>query len=148
MALFDALFEFSDAQSVATSTGDVAAENVLDTQNSDLELGAGTPIYLNIRVTTAFAGAGTATFKLVSETDATIDGSSIIQLQTKAFAITEIDAVGDWIYRGPIPYRVDADRYVGILVTCSGAMTAGSIDAWFDHGSQSSFNTQVTTSNI
>jgi hypothetical protein len=161
MALYDVMFEFSDAQSIFSATATKAASNVIDMQASDLEMGAGEPIWLNIRVTTAFAGAGTATFKLVCDTDATMDSSSIEIIQTEPFAITDIDAVGDWIYRGPLPNDFDRERYVGLVCTCSGAMTAGSIDAWLDHGPQSSFDTawldhgpqssfdtQVSTSNI
>lgn len=148
MALFDIMFEFSDAQDIFTGTATKAATNVIDMQASDLEMGAGEPIWLNIRVTTAFAGAGTATFKLVSDTDATMDASSIESLQTEPFAITSIDAAGDWVYRGPIPVDFDRNQYVGLVCTCSGNMTAGAIDAWLDHGSQSSYDTQVSTSNI
>jgi hypothetical protein len=148
MALYDVLFEFADAQAIYTGTGDKAATNCIDMQASDLEMGAGTPIWLNIRVSTAFAGAGTATFKLVNDTNATIDGSSKIILATRAFAITEIDAAGDWVIRAPLPTDFDFEQYIGVLCTCSGAMTAGSVDAWLDHGPQSSYDTQVTTSNI
>ena len=148
MAIFDALFEFADNGRMYSSSTVYAAANCIDMQISDLEMGAGEPIWLNIRVSTAFAGAGTATFALVGDTNATIDGSSVVVLSTKAFAITEIDAIGDWVYRGPLPNDFDANQYIGVICTCSGAMTAGSVDAWLDHGPQSSYDTQVTTSNI
>lgn len=148
MALFDVMFEFADAQSIFSATATKAATNVIDMQAADLEMGAGEEMWLNIRVTTAFAGAGTATFSLVSDTDATMDANSIESLSTEPFAITDIDAAGDWIYRGPIPVDYDRNRYVGVVCTCSGAMTAGSVDAWLDNGSQSSYDTQVSTSNI
>ena len=148
MALFDLMFEFADAARMWTGTGAYAAANVLDMQASDLEMGAGEPLWLNIRVTTAYAGAGTATFSLVSDTDATMDANSIESLSTEPFAITDIDAAGDWVFRGPIPLDYDRNQYVGVICTCSGAMTAGSCDIWLDHGSQSSYDTQVSTSNI
>jgi hypothetical protein len=148
MALLDALFEFSDNQTITNA--DVAATNVLDMQAANLEMGAGTPIYLNVRVGTAFAGGTNITVNLVSETDATIDGSSIITLTSQAFttATTPSLAAGQWLLRVPLPVNFDENRYVGVYYTRTGTFTAGTVNAWLDNGPQSSYDTQVTTSNI
>lgn len=149
MALFDVLFEFADAQAIYTGTGSKSATNAIDMQAADLEMGAGEPVWLNIRCSTTFAGAGTATFLLVNDTNATIDSSSVTVLSTAAFAISSAQlTAGGWILRTPLPNDFDSDRYVGVLCTCSGAMTAGSVDAWLDHGAISTYGTQVSTSNI
>lgn len=149
MALFDVLFEFSDAQDIFTSTASKSATNTIDMQAADLEMGAGEPVWLNIRTSTTFAGAGTASFSLVNDVNATIDGSSVIMLSTALFAIGSAQlTVGGWALRTPLPNDFDSDRFIGVICTCSGAMTAGAIDAWLDHGSISTYGTQVSTSNI
>ena len=146
MALFDALFEFSDNQAITASA---AATNVIDMQAADLEMGAGQPMYLNVRVGgTAFDSAaddGTLTVALVSDTDATIDGSSIVTIQTKAVAEATLVA-GEWVTRVSLPVNFDDNRYVGLYYTVAGSgdFTAGTIDAWIDNGPQSSFDTQVS----
>lgn len=155
MALFDAMLEFSDDQDIGalTASETAASTNVLDFVNSDLEMGAGNPIWLNVKVgTEAIVNTdsdATLVMALVRETDTTLDSSSTVIYQTPAIAQTSLTA-GKWIMRMPLPYNVDEDRYVGLLYTAGGssAFTAGKVDAWLDHGPQSSFDTQVSESNI
>jgi hypothetical protein len=144
MALLDALFEFSDNQTV-TSTA--AATNVLDMQAADLEMGAGNPVYLNIRVGTAYSGGTSVTFALVNEVDATIDGSSVVVWQSPAIVVANLTA-GAWVKRMALPVDFDSDRYIGLYYTVVGSPSAGTINAWLDHGPQSSYDTQVSASNI
>jgi len=154
MAIFDAMLEFSDGQLL---TGSAAASNVLDLQAADLELGAGTPMYLNVKVGTALTSAGsgaTLTIALCNDADATIDGSSTIVFQTDAIAEAACTA-GAYLVRMALPVNFDKDwgadsgQYLGVYYTVAGEnFTAGTIDAWIDNGPQSGYNTQVTTSNI
>ena len=150
MALYDAMFEFSDGQSL---TATAAATNVIDLQDSDLELGAGEPMYLNVRVgATALTSSvedSTLVVALVGDTDATIDGSSIVVIQTPAVAEATLVA-GAWILRTALPTDFDANQYIGIYYTVAGSgdFTAGTINAWVDNGPQSSYDTQVAESNI
>jgi len=155
MAIFDAIFEFSDAQDISQAVGSVASTNVLNWGDADIEMGAGTPIWLNVQIEEAFAevegatnGSSTLTVALVHELDGTIDGSSVVIYQTAALAETALTA-GAWVIRMPLPYNVDEQQYLGLYYTIGGATSAvGTVNAWLDHGPQSSFNTQVATSNI
>ena len=161
MAIFDAVAEFSDNQSLIStnSVAATAAENVLcfsDTASelSGLELGSGEPLWLNVRVgaTGVIDGttdsACTMTIALVNDSAVPIDASSRVMVQTRAFAQSEMTA-GAWLLRVPLPADIDGQPYGGLLYTsAAAACTAGTIDAWVDHGSQSSFDTQVSASNI
>lgn len=156
MAIFDAMLEFSDAQSLIDtgSAVSLASTNILDVQQNDLELGAGEPMYLNVRVgSTAIAdgttdSASTLVVKLVADSTTTLDTGSTVTFQSKAFTQAQMTA-GKWLARISLPYNVDAERYVGLLYTAGGAaVAAGTIDAWFDSGPQSSYDTQVAESNI
>ena len=153
MAIFDAKFELLD-DGTLYDDGDTdynaGTAKEIDWTQANLEMGAGTPLYLNIRVgTTAYAGGTTADFKLFADdTSSGHDSSSTVVMATGPIALANIDAAGDWIYRGVLPVNVDAERYLQLGVTCVGTFTAGSVDCWIDHGPQSSYDTQVTTSNI
>ena len=153
MALFDAMFELSDAQDIGalTDTEVAASTNVVNWTQSDLEMGAGEPLWLNVRVgTEAFESSGSATLAvaLKRETDGTIDTDSTTVWTTPALAIAGLTA-GAWIMRMPLPYNIDEDAYMGLLYTGGTAtMSAGTVDAWIDHGPQSGYNTQVSASNI
>jgi hypothetical protein len=152
MAIFDALFEFyDDATLVGTTTTDYVGATVktLDWGAADLEMGAGESVWLNIKVgTTAYAGGTSADFKLFADTAAAgHDANSDIVLASGARPVAELTA-GAWVLRVPLPVNVDDSRYLSLGATFVGAMTAGTIDAWLDHGPQSSYDTQVTTSNI
>lgn len=150
MAIFDVMFEFSDAQDVYSNATNVRSTDILDWGSgmTDLEMGAGTPIWLNIKVTTAFAGGTHCQFKLCGDADgdSSFTGAVVIY-ETPAIAIASLTA-NAWVLRVPLNVNVDDNRYLGLICTCTGNMTAGAIDAWLDHGPQSSFDTQVATSNI
>jgi hypothetical protein len=152
MALYDIFFDlFDDAALIASTTTDYVGATVrtIDFGGSDREMGAGTPLWLNIRVgTTAYSGGTNANFILTADTAAAgHDGNSAVVWQSGNRAITGLTA-GAWVYRGPLPVEVDEKRYLSLGITTDGATTAGTINAWIDHGSQSSYGVQVTTSNI
>ena len=161
MAIFDAVAEFSDNASLIStdSVAATAALNVLcfsntDSELSGLEFGSGEPLWLNVRVGTTGVIDGTTdsactiTVALVNEADTTIDAGSRVMYQSRAFAQSEMIA-GAWLVRVPLPADIDGQPYAGMLYTSAGAAcTAGSIDAWIDHGSQSSFDVQVAESNL
>lgn len=148
MAILDAMFEFSDGQAL---TATAAATNILDWTQADLEMGAGEPLWLNIRVGTALDSAGeaaTLTVSLRYDTVAPIDGSSTVIYQTAALTEASLTA-GRWILRMPLPYNVDEERILGLYYTVGTEnFTSGTIDAWLDSGPQSSYDTQVASSNI
>jgi len=152
MAIFDAMFEFSDGQDIGTSTitEAQASTNVLYFTDSDLEMGAGEPLWLNIKMgneALLSTGSNTMTFALCRDTDSTIDGSSTVIYQS-TIAKANLTA-GAWVLRMPLPYNVDEDAYIGLLYTNNTAIaSAGTVDAWLDLGPQSSFDTQVSSSNI
>ena len=148
MALYDAMFEFSDDQEITDT--DAASTNILDLTLSDLEMGGGQPYWLNIRIGTAFAGGTNIVFSLRYDTVAPIDSSSIVIYQTRALTVasgTEL-AAGAWVLRMPLPVNVDEEKIIGLFYDHTGTMSGGTINAWLDNGPQSSHDIQVTTSNI
>ena len=121
MALFDAMFEFSDAQAITASA---QSTNVLDLQAADLEMGAGTPIWLNVRVGTADFAGGTSlkvTFYACSTATTISNGSDLLASDTIAQASL---TAGAWIIRVPLPVNFDEDRYIGLYYTDTGGFTA------------------------
>jgi len=151
MAIFDAMLELSDDQDLSQTAGTFSSTYAIDFVNTDLEMGAGEPLWLNIKMGTESllsSAAATLTVALARDTDSTIDSSSTVIYQTPALAIAACTA-GSWLLRMPLPYNVDEDDFVGLLYTIgTHDTTAGTVDAWIDHGPQSSFDTQVSASNI
>jgi len=153
MAIFDAMLELSDNQDIGTCSAaeSDASTNVIYFTDSDLEMGAGEPLWLNVKMGTEAllsTGSATVTVSLRRDTDSTIDTDSTVIYTTPAIAKASLTA-GAWILRMPLPYNVDEDAYVGLLYTIGTSdSSAGTVDAWIDHGPQSSFDTQVSASNI
>ena len=151
MALFDAMFELSDAQDISQAAGTVASTDIIDFTQADLEMGAGSPYWLNVRIEDAYdssGGAATLVVALCHDTVAPVDSSSTVIYQTRALTETELVA-GAWILRMPLPNNVDDGRIVGLLYTIAGeTSTAGTVNAWIDNGPQSSYDVQVPESNI
>ena len=116
-------------------------------------MGAGESLWLNIRVGTTAYESGTtdtdtATFKLFADdTSAGQDANSVEVASSGPIAMTALTA-GDWILRQPLRYNVDDERYLTIGAVFSDNISVGTIDAWLDHGPQSSYDTQVANSNI
>lgn len=152
MAIYDKLFEFCDDDTVFSTDTSVISENILDMDSLTSTyvargMGGGEPLWLNIRVgTTDFAGGTSAQFKWMAHTSTTISSGTVIY-ETPAIGVGTLVAGYD-VFRCPLPVNFDAYRYVGLVVTCVGAVSAGTINAWIDNGSQSSFNTQASVSNI
>jgi hypothetical protein len=146
MAIYDALFEFSDDQAI---TGDAQSTDILDWGSGmeDLEMGAGTPIWLNIQVGTVFAGGTSLACALYCHTAETNINTGTLLWQGPAIVQASLTA-GAWITRIPLPVNCDEDRYLGVYYDDTGAFTGGTVNAWLDHGPQSSFDTQVAASNI
>ncbi len=155
MAILDAMFNFyDDAQLIGSTTTDYVGATVktLDWINADLEMGAGEPVWLNIRVgTTAYApttSGDTVDFKLFADTgEEGHDSNSDTVLASGPREASTLTA-GAWVLRVPLPVDVDTKRYLSLGATFNEATTAGTINAWLDHGPQSSYDTQVSTSNI
>jgi hypothetical protein len=149
MALFDSMFEFSDEQDISQAPGSLASTNILDFQAADLEMGAGTPLYLNVRVgTVAFTGGTTVQVILRADTDANQTGGTDVYL-SEAFAVDNAEtAIGAWLVRIPLDVDFDKDQYIYVAYTNVGANSAGKLNCWIDHGPQSSYDTQINASNI
>lgn len=144
MAILDEKLELSDAQALTTSSvsgSETQSTNVIDLGAANIQIGAGTPLMLNIRVNTAFGVTGPGTLKasLMTNTDSTVtDGTTIIETQATACSGT---SAGDWLLRCSIPYEA-LQRYVGISYTLAGDDTKqsdGKVDAWISLDSQSTY---------
>ena len=146
MAIFDAQFELFDNQTVSNAD---KTSTVIDFGAADLEMGAGEPLWLNIRTGTAFAGGTNLVFTLYCHTASTgITGGTALYAVTIGQTALTAAGAGEYLLRMPLPYNVDDKQYVALYIAQTGDFTAGTIDAWIDHGPQSSFDTQVSTSNI
>jgi len=150
MAIFDVMYQLMDNKAVTASA---ASEDILDLVVEDVNLGAGTPLFLNVKVGDedfdSGADDGTLTIAFCYDTVAPIDGSSIVEFQTAAIAEATMTA-GTWLVRQSLPINLDPESIVGLYFTVAGSgnFTAGKIDAWISTESMSDFNTQVATSNI
>lgn len=144
--LIDKLEMFSDAQAV---TVDGISTNVIDllpsggavnagstggpSDNTTVNIAAGKPLYLYIRVHTLFetGDAGTLTVALESDDDTGLSTSPTVH-QTIASAVAAATMVaGYWIAKGIVIPSGNYQRYLGIRYTTNtGDFTAGKMDAW------------------
>lgn len=165
MAIYDAMFEFSDAQTVAFAAGTALSTNVLDLQKNDMAIFGGNPVWLNVQVETAcaeVAGAttGDRTLKVEVLSDEVAALNSALKVVLSSGVLTETNlTAGAFVLRVPLPVETDKDlvrdggndgRYIGLRYTTTGthATATGTVNAWLDDGSQSDFANQVAVSNI
>lgn len=144
--LIDKLNQFSDEQAI---TVDAISTNVIDlltwpgslnagdtggpTANTIRDIGAGTPLYLHILVTTTLAKAGAnPTLTVTLESDSTADLGTSATVHWTASAITEATLVaGYWIAKGIAIPSGAYERYLGIRYTTNtDDFDSGKISAW------------------
>lgn len=151
MAIFDAIGEFWDDLTITTTNGTTTPTattvNTLDWGAADLEMGAGQPIYFNAQVGTTELTGTTVDIILEANTAEDAGGTGEVVLRSGAKTIGAALAPGTWLFRGSLPVDVDTNRYLSVKAVGTGTLT-GKVNAWLDHGPQSSFDTQVSTSNI
>ena len=129
------LGQFSDAQAI---TEDAASDYYIDLATTRQQIGVGVPIYLCIKTNTAPTQSGdTISIDLQNDSGTTFNSSSLRHwlvlcgAEGAELAVTDsrLDAAGDWIYRGTLPYECNL-RYVRLYyenTTSTGTIT---IDAF------------------
>ncbi len=150
--LYDAKFEFGDdVQLIATDTTSyIGTGKEVDWVLSGLNLGQGTPMYLNIVVgTTAYSGGTSCQFFLeVDDTSEGHDGTGKVIMMTDAIPVGDL-GIGAVVYSGAVPVDVDADRYLQVGMTAVGTVAAGTINAWLSNAPlNTASDLQVDESNI
>ena len=126
MAVLDWM-QFSDAQTSTSSTV-FNSTNTLDTEATDSNLGAGTPIWLVTRVNTAFAGtSGTYIVKL--QHCATSGGTYLDLLVSATYTTTQLVKGFDLM---TVPLPVEHQRYLKLTYTqaTGTGYPTGKIDAF------------------
>ncbi len=128
--ILDKLLEFSDGQDLSQAQGSFYSTNAINLSTTTGDPGAGNPLAVVIAVDEAFTSAGSATvvFAVIDEADATLDGSSVVIVQTAAYAIaslTEGKIIVILIPAGLITQQFLGLKYtIGTATTTAGTVTA------------------------
>ncbi len=134
--IMDELLEFGTAVDVSgTGTTTLVTDQIdLGTGGGNpQDLGTGEPLYLTIVVTTAFSGGTSVEFELVSDAAAAIatDGSASEHVSSGAIPVAQLTAGKTIVLALPAGGGAQAyERYLGVLATTVGAVSAGSISAF------------------
>lgn len=136
MAVMDKYLEFCDATSVGTATGTTTFGNQIElAKAANPNSGKGSPVYLHIKVSTAFnsvagTGAPTVAFNLQhAGTNSPASYSNVVAL-IPASLKAEFAAGREYIFTLP---SVTLKRFIRLSsVIATSALGAGSVDAWLD----------------
>lgn len=140
MAVIDALTNVFGSYSGTTVTGQnvfstgsaVVSGSSIDSQGGsptgqNIDFGEGQPLYLNLTVTTAFAGGTSAEFEIISATAADLGTAVKVLASSGPIPIAKLVAGAKIsIPLGKVNPR-DLQRYVGGQVECVGTVTAGAV---------------------
>lgn len=134
MSIMDLKLELSDDQAITAAAISFASTNDIDLGAADISLGAGTPLYLNIRVNEGCVSAhepatDTVQFILQSDTGHAFATPTAVY-QTPAILCTTLVA-GHWVIRMPIPYEfTERQMRLKYLTSCTTGFSTGSFDSW------------------
>ena len=142
MAIMDALYEFSDAQALASisSGSSTVSTNVTDmgANGEDgwgnaltTKIGQGGQLVCNLTLAAALVGASAAIIAtLVTKASSASISSGATEIGRATIAATA--AAGNR-YTIPVPPG-DTQRYIGVLYTASGGkLTSATVNAWIGH---------------
>lgn len=126
--ILDERTEFVDAVAVPTSaSANVLLGDVIDLGGA-VNLGSGDYCDFYVSVDTAITGATSVEFKLMSDAIAAIDPSTgTVHGTTGAIPVASLTAGA--IFGFQLPKGFDYERYLGLVVTVVGTVTAGKINA-------------------
>ena len=143
MSIMDKNLVFSDCQTFAFTdlTTQAASTNLVDLGAEDLQIGNGTPLYLNIRCaesfTTTLGSTGYVVFKLDNDTGSTFvdTGPSLIEKKMNIAELIIVGSANRWILRQALPHgkikRYLRLVYVRGLDASTGFSTGGlHFDSW------------------
>lgn len=131
----DAKSLFAEEQDVSGTDSVTLSENVVDLGvASPPDHFRGEPMYLVIQVTTAFAGGTSCEFTLVTDSAASIatDGSASEHVSSGAYPVADLAANSRIVLALPAQSQ-SLERYMGVLATTVGAVSAGAITAFLTH---------------
>ncbi len=134
--ILDSRLEPADAVQITFGAGTNLIGDVIDLGSPARDIGQGQPLYMNIQVSTAFAGGTAMQFILASDSTAVIATSGVetrhflsdVFLDAtliQGFAFSFALPMGD-VAASVVPY----ERYLGVLGVGTGTHTAGAIDAF------------------
>lgn len=145
MGIMDAKFGLlSDNQSLKTTsaTTQTVSTNTFDLEAKNLDIGAGTPLYLNIRIISAPLDAAMATtgvttcfFRLCGCDTLSVPNTGPRYLVTPDYHPKDLTA-GKWIMRHALPVGITSKHLRLVFAdnrstaTTYGATTLGYFDAW------------------
>lgn len=142
MSILDALCEFSDAQSIKSSTGDTLSTDQLDVgangvdgwgDAKTLDIGENGNLIWNVQVNTVMVGSGDVTAKLVTKASSkSVSTSGTVIAQVQIFAKTSAAGTKRAI---SVPAGT-VQRYTGVVYTIgTAAVTSSKFDSWLslDH---------------
>jgi hypothetical protein len=142
----DIRLELCDGQTLVGNGTTSQSTDIIDFASSDLNIGAGTPVYLNIKIGTVVAGGTSIDFRVYSDSDTTVTDGTLLY-STGAIVVATLVA-GYEVLRMPIDVRSDPERYFGLSIVRVGNITGGTVDAWLELGTKTDEAVQVMTSNI
>lgn len=131
--ILDNFAEFGDAATlVGTAATTYVLGDVMDLGSTSQDIGNGEPLYLVVRIADAVLAAGGAanvTFRLVSDSVASLDNSATVHLNSGAIAKGTL-VEGYTVFAVALPLGT-YERYLGVTYTPdTNNTTAGKADAF------------------
>lgn len=150
MAIQDNKLVLLDGYTLAALTTTTALLSTqIDFGAADLNIGAGTPLYLNILCGETAVGGGSPVtkFKLYTNAASVATASAMkadgeLLMATSGINTNTLSA-GEFIWRHTIPVNADDGRILALIISQTGAdVSSGIIDAWISLEAETDFGLQ------
>ena len=130
--ILDKQLVFSDAQAVTASA---ASEHTIDLGAANLELGIGTPLYIEVWMDTVFSGS-TNTLKVDLQDGAAVNGSDKVMEILPAISQTDLIAKGiGLLAKVLLPEGMSLSRHIRLYYTAgTGNLAGGKLNAFITIG--------------